>query len=920
MSRSSTLRIGYPAALVLLCTLVWALSLLVLGQNGRAESAQLTSNVGLAVIAFTAGFVSVRQGMTSVHLKGFWYLIGCASLSWSAGQVVSAWYESGLDRQVPRPSFADVGYLGLPPLAAAALFCLPLAAPTLAGRARTVLDGVIVALSMLLVSWVLVLGPVLRAGSDSTLATAISLAYPAGDTVVITIVVVTWLRARQSADELPVSLTLVGAGLVAFAVSDAGLVYLTTAGQYSSGNVIDIGWFVGFALLAVAALRARSGSVEAFERGPLAHNLGTFLPYSAVTVAIATSVFDLIRRGTADTFVSWDRSALMVFLVARQVLTLRENLTLTRDLEDRVRTRTAELQASRERFAALAQHSSDVVTVIDVDGLITYQSESCARVLDRDPVDMTGTCLWDYMADDHATALRNAIASVSVEPLRLQTLHSTWTHADGTPCHLEVTVTNLLENDNVAGLVLNSRDVTDRTALEQQLLHQAFHDSLTGLFNRAMFKERLEHALARRWRRTDSLAILFLDLDGFKEVNDTLGHSTGDTLLVQVAERLACLVRGADTVARFGGDEFAILVEDLVDPTYTVGLAQRINTALQEPYDLAGSLVHLSVSVGIAHDTESASDAEQLLRNADLAMYQAKAARAGGYAIYDPSMHAGLVERVRLESDLRAALTHDRLSVHYQPLISMSTGSVTGVEALARWSHPERGHVSPAEFVPLAESTGLIRRLGEWILREACTQVVSWQQTNPELADMRISVNVSPGQLDDGNLAAVVNEVLTETRLAPARLTLEMTESVLMSDSPATLTTLRALRELGVRLAIDDFGTGYSSLSYLHRFPVDVLKIDRSFIEQLSRGGDVALVSTIVRLGHAMNLETVAEGIERPDEMLLLRRQGCTTGQGYHFSPPLPADELFALLTERVPLSLVSGSGGGMAPEQLVAG
>jgi len=414
-----------------------------------------------------------------------------------------------------------------------------------------------------------------------------------------------------------------------------------------------------------------------------------------------------------------------------------------------------------------------------------------------------------------------------------------------------------------------------------------------------MFKDRLGHALTRRDLQPGSLAVLFLDLDGFKQVNDTLGHSIGDELLVQVAQRLHTQVRPNDTVARFGGDEFAILVEDLTDPGFTITLAERVNVVLKAPYQLGGQPVHVSASVGIAHFGEHAADAEQLLRNADLAMYQAKAAATGGYALYDPRMHEGLVERVRLETDLRVALETDGLAVDYQPLIDLRTGKVTGVEALCRWPHAELGLISPDEFIPLAESSGLIRVLGEWVLRRSCQQVVQWRRQTPELSELKVSVNVSARQLHDGDLARTVTTVLEETGLPAQCLTLEMTESVLMNDSGETLSTLRAIRAMGVRLAIDDFGTGYSSLSYLHRFPVDVLKIDRSFIERLTHAGDAALVSTIVRLGHAMDLETVAEGIERPDEMLMLRRQGCTTGQGFFFSRPLPAAELHAHLIER---------------------
>ncbi len=898
---------GTPTSVYLVAggTVTWCVVLLLLTHRGIDGAAQLTSNFGLATIALLAGVTALMRSRAGDSLPRFWRLIGLAALSWSLGQAVWTTFESVLGVEVPFPSPADVGYLGMPPLAAAALLGLPLAATTLAGRVRTILDGLMVAASMLLVTWILVLGPLVRAGGESAISQAISFAYPVGDTVLITLVIYTWLRARQSHTRLPLSLPLVGTGLVCFAVADSGFVYLTTAGTYNSGDWIDLGWFTGFALILIAALTPARKAEKAADDDGLGSQLGTFLPYTAVTVALLTSAIEIYRSGQADIFVSWTRTALMGFLVARQILTLRENWALTRTLEQRVEARTSELESSRQRFAALVQHSSDVVTVIDRTGTITYQSESCLRVLERTAESMLDRPVWDFMDEDQAALLREGIGSAAEESLRMQTVHNVWRRADGSECHLEVTITNLLCNEDVQGLVLNSRDVTDRTILEEQLLHQAFHDSLTTLSNRAMFKNRLEHALTRRDLTTGSLAVLFLDLDGFKEVNDTLGHSTGDQLLVQVAQRLRTQVRPSDTVARFGGDEFAVLAEDLSDPAYTITLAERINTVVAEPYQLAGTAVYVSASIGIAHSGEHARDAEQLLRNADLAMYQAKGAAAGGYALYDPSMHAGLVERVRLESDLRTAIERQELLVYYQPLMNMRTGRISGVEALVRWPHAERGLVPPDEFIPLAESTGLIRPLGEWVLRQSCRQAAAWQRQHPALSDLKVSVNVSARQLDDDSLVRLVSSALEDSGLAAQSLTLEMTESVLMGDTGDTLATLRAIRSLGVRLAIDDFGTGYSSLSYLHRFPVDVLKIDRSFIERMSNGGDGELVSTIVRLGHTMHLETVAEGIERPDEMLMLRRQGCTTGQGYHFAPPLPPDQLQDLFAEQTQLSLI---------------
>jgi diguanylate cyclase (GGDEF)-like protein len=429
--------------------------------------------------------------------------------------------------------------------------------------------------------------------------------------------------------------------------------------------------------------------------------------------------------------------------------------------------------------------------------------------------------------------------------------------------------------------------------LEAQLLHQAFHDSLTGLANRALFRDRLEHALAEEGPAGNGVAIMFLDLDGFKEINDTLGHSAGDELLVLVASRLRHELRAGDKVARCGGDEFAILVDDQPEAP---SIANRICVSLQEPFAFGAHLVHVSASIGIASSGADATTAEQLLRNADLAMYQAKAAGGSSTVVYNTSMHASLVERLRMESDLKSALANDEFVVHYQPLIDLKSGRILGAEALVRWLHPGRGLIFPDSFIPLAESAGLIQQLGMWVLRASCEQTMAWHRSSPQMREFKISVNVSAHQLLDPELFTQVRDILTDTDLHPSCLTLEMTESGLLDDSEEIRCNLRALHDIGVRLAIDDFGTGYSSLSYLHRFPVDILKIDRSFIEQLSSSGEVGLISTIIRLGQTMNLETVAEGIEHAEEMRILRRQGCNTGQGFHFSPPVAPAQLTALV------------------------
>ncbi len=442
-------------------------------------------------------------------------------------------------------------------------------------------------------------------------------------------------------------------------------------------------------------------------------------------------------------------------------------------------------------------------------------------------------------------------------------------------------------------------DITERQALERQLAHQAFHDALTGLPNRALVLDRLGHALARGGRDRATTALLLLDLDGFKHVNDSLGHAAGDRLLVAFAARLpGCCLRPDDTLARLGGDEFVVLLEGLTDPSDATRLAARIaaSPALWAPYPLEGREVSVHASVGVAVGRAGAATAADLLRDADTALYRAKAAGKGDYAVFDPAMNAAAVARLELEADLRRAVARGELALAYQPLVALADGRVRRAEALVRWTDPARGPVPPGCFIPLAEETGLIRAIGRWVLAEACRQAAAWRRAFGDRAPV-VCVNLSAREFGDPDLPTTVAGALRDAGLAPAGLALEITEGVLMGTAPGTLATLWQLRDLGVGLAVDDFGTGYSSLAYLKRFPVDTLKIDRAFVAGLGADGeDTAIVGAVVGLAHALGLATVAEGVETADQAAGLRRLGCTLAQGYHFARPLPPAALAALL------------------------
>jgi diguanylate cyclase (GGDEF)-like protein/PAS domain S-box-containing protein len=557
-----------------------------------------------------------------------------------------------------------------------------------------------------------------------------------------------------------------------------------------------------------------------------------------------------------------------------------------------------DLQRSAERFRSLVQNASDSVVVLGEDGLIRYESPAVERILGRRAEERIGRSISsDIHADDRSTVERR-LADVAASSGSEATVEFRTLHADGTWRTLEAIAKNLLDDPAVGGLVINYRDITERKALEEQLRHQAFHDVLTGLANRSLFLDRLGHALARADRGGRPTAVLYLDLDDFKAVNDRLGHAEGDRLLVAVAERLRAASRAEDTVARLGGDEFAIVVEETA-PTEAGQAAARILEALTPPFDLGDRLIVTRASIGIAIQSADGDGAE-LLRRADIAMYAAKARGGDRYVTYEPQLYDATVARMELKADLRGALERGELHVAYQPIVELETTSIVGSEALMRWDHPRHGAVQPIEFIPLAEENGLILELGRWILETACRQTRAWQDVTGQ-GDLTISVNLSGRQIADPSLVADVGRILSETGLRPGSLTLEITESVLVQDVDTTVGALTGLKALGVRLAIDDFGTGYSSLSYLRQFPIDILKIDRSFIASLDGSDDsTALVRSILNLSSTLRLETVAEGIEASGQREALQGLGARRGQGYLFARPMRPDDLGDLLARRV--------------------
>jgi diguanylate cyclase (GGDEF)-like protein/PAS domain S-box-containing protein len=570
----------------------------------------------------------------------------------------------------------------------------------------------------------------------------------------------------------------------------------------------------------------------------------------------------------------------------------------------------AERRALRD-INMLVQHASDMVVRLDEHCTVQYISPAVTSLLGYQAEDVIGAVfpkLLSLSEQQNFERFGNNLKSHTGE-LGSQSRELTFRHKDGSERNLELTWSNRLHDPEVNAIIVNARDVSERKQFQAQLEHQALHDALTGLPNRSLFINRLEHSLARSSRSQKQFAVLFIDLDRFKMVNDSLGHESGDALLKDVAARLKNSLRLEDTVARLGGDEFTILLEDLGHESEAVRLAERIIQTLEKPFTISGQDVYISASIGIRFggagfsETKETSSLE-LLRDADTAMYKAKKQGKAQVAVFDEDVASEAAAQLRLETDLRRALEQcdsdaNEFCVYYQPLVDLQSGEVVRLEALVRWEHPRLGFLPPAKFIPLAEDTGLILPLGRWVLKTACQQAAAWHTTSTTETAPGLAVNLSPRQFLQPHLVEEVRTILAETGLEPRHLELEITERIIMEHGETTTDTLAQLKALGVQLAIDDFGSGYSSLDYLKRFPVDTLKIDRAFIHDLANNEvDVAIVGAVTTMAQALGSQVVAEGLETATQVSRVRALGCDTGQGYFFAKPMPHEEVLKFMND----------------------
>jgi len=641
----------------------------------------------------------------------------------------------------------------------------------------------------------------------------------------------------------------------------------------------------GAALRAYLALKLRGvGAGHRLEVTQLRPAITRLAASLELASAHQQSVADRAARSSRDALISsLAVGLLLIVLLAWRFQRVSRRAQLT-EIERR----------SEERLRALVEHSSDVFIVVTGDGHVRWHAASLAQLIGGDgplvgrPLRALAHPEDVAQLDDLLAAATGAADSV-VADVRIRDAAGGWRN-------VEAVVRDHLVDPAVGGLVVNMRDVTDRRRLEDQLRHRAFHDGLTGLANRALLENRLGHASAVARRRARKLAVLFLDLDDFKTINDSLGHAAGDELLRVVAARVSGLLRAGDTASRRGGDEFAVLLEDLESAAEAETVAWRIMEALAEPLAVHGRELTVGASIGIAV-SDGGTGVEELLRNADVAMYAAKDDGKGAVRIFEEHMLRRFVDRLELRAELASAIDGGQLELDYQPIVELEGGRIVSVEALVRWHHPTRGRIGPDQFIPLAEESGLIMPLGRWVLQAACAQAAALHDAFPEREPITMSVNVSTRQLRDPGFAETVAAVLQESGIEPGSLILELTESLLVDDRDEIVGQLERLKRLGVRLAVDDFGTGYSVLSYLQEFPIDVLKIDKSFVDDIHTRPDKArLVAGIVNIGASLDLDVVAEGIEESGQADELRAMRSPFGQGYLFSRPVSGAAVEELL------------------------
>jgi len=888
--------------LVLVC-LVCAGGLWVLRDDRPALAA--LSNAWLIASALVFVAAAARRARRSVgRQRRGWWLFCAAGAAFAVGQSGWAVLQVRLGTEVPFPSVPEIFFFAELPLAAGGVLCFARGRWGGASRLRTVVDGLLVASALLLISWSTALGAWYEVNATAgTLALVVGVAFPVAHVVVVTLVVIVVARNGVKAN---VDLALVGLGLVISAAAYGQFGALTATGRYYTGHPVDVAWVLGFGLMTLGALAGpgRADAPQAAPRSAVSGTLAGIAPVLLTGAALLVQSVRLFAGSQPRAIVLWAGAVLVALLLLRQVLSHRENVALAHELERKVSDRTSELVGSEQRWRLLLESSGEGIYGMDPSGTCTFVNEAACTMLGLQAGDLLGRSVHEMIHHSRADGTPYPAADCSM--LRILTHGENhrvegevlW-RPDGSSFPVEFSARPIVQEGNPTGAVVTFNDISTRQAVQQEVEHRALHDALTGLPNRTLVLDRLEQAVLRSARSDSCAGLMIMDLDGFKDINDKHGHPVGDKVLQAVARRLTRegLLRAQDTVSRLGGDEFAMVLPDLACAEDALEVAERVSSAVNEPIHVGAEIFQVSSSIGIAACPDDGTDPTTLVQRADVAMYVAKAkAEGGGWSRYTAAEDAARLARKRLVEELRSSIAGGGLRLHYQPVVDLRGGEIVHVEALCRWQSPSAGTVPPDVFIPLAESSNLILPLTLEVLRQALEQSRRWCR---EGLAVPVAVNVSAQTLDDPRLM----EALEEWHAGPnpaGPLEIEVTESAVMSDPAAALVVLERLVAQGVRIAIDDFGTGYSSLAQLKRLPVHSVKVDRSFVQDLTEDDrDASIVLSIIQLGHTLGLTVVAEGVETGAAAARLLRLGCDLAQGWHYGRPVPPEEVTELLRVR---------------------
>ncbi len=855
------------------------------------------SDVQSAVTGFAAPFIDLvaavlvagaARSATGWRIRVAWTLIALGMLVYAVGDGVWAWV-SIVQQGDPFPSAADVAYVAFYLVIAGGLLLFPSASRARREAIRLALDSAIVVVGGGMVVWQSLLLPALTAADADPISTGLLIGYPIGDLVLLFAVATIALRRPVGIAPRALVALVVGLGLMFVADIAYGELTLTGVG---GEHWVDLVYFASSLAIAFAGyLQAHAVELPSTEEATGVSRWLIALPY----VGLAAG-FGVLLTAASGNYGGLQGNLLLgavtltILVLVRQEVTNRELGELR---ADRVR------RDSEAHYRALEGQSTDAIVLVDPDGVVAYASPSLERVLGLQSAAVLGARITTLAHANDALALEQLIADTAagrpVSPLEW----SLW-GPDGVWQEVETISANLLNDPTIGKIALTTRDVRERKALTQQLTRAGFHDLLTGLPNRNLFVNQVGQALAGGHRTGEPTAILKLDLDGFTRLNDSLGHGVGDLVLQAVAQRVSGCIRAVDTAARLSADEFGVLLDGCGTVTDALEVADRIRAALREPLMLRGASIELTAGIGIATTEESGdtTDPTVLTRNAHIALVAACGQGLDQLVVFVPSMQEALEDRFALESDLRRAIPDGQLVLHYQPIVDLATNELVGAEALVRWDHPTRGRIAPDIFIPVAEETGLIAEIGSWVLRTACVEVAGWARCAPSRVP-RVSVNLASLQVADPNLPWTVQSALAQAGAAPGWLTLELTERQLVQDTAEVLARLHAIRALGVQISIDDFGTGYSSLAYLQQFPVNTIKIDRSFVIPLDDPDQGSgLAGAIVEIGRALGIGTIAEGIETERQRERLLAMGCPLGQGYLLGRPLESAAMLELVAD----------------------